>query len=88
MKCLLLVLFVFKLCSTTDSFDIKDIGKSVTDVTKGVIEKIPDAIPKPADIFEGGKNLIAGYPFQQVNFEILFNKIWGKTYHFSLGRHY
>lgn len=60
--------------STTDSFDIKDIGKSVTDVTKGVIEKIPDAIPKPADIFEGGKNLIAGYPFQQVNFEILLGK--------------
>lgn len=68
MRYLLVILLVFKLHSTSDAFDLSDIGKSVSDVTTGVINKIPDIIPNPQDIFESGKNLIAGYPFQQVNF--------------------
>lgn len=50
----------------TESLDFMDIGRSATDVAKGIIEKIPDAIPKPEDLFQTGKNLIAGYPFEQV----------------------
>lgn len=78
MKCLLLFLFIFKFYSTTESFDLQDIGKSATDVAKGIIEKIPDAIPSPEDLFQSGKNLIAGYPFEQVilnSFIFLFLKI-------------
>lgn len=45
MKFFLLVFLVFKLYSTTDSLDLGDISKSAADVAKGVIEKIPDAIP-------------------------------------------
>lgn len=71
MKFLLLFLFVFKSYTITETLDLADIGKSAADVAKGVIEKIPDAIPKPEDIFQAGKNLIAGYPFQQVIFFIL-----------------
>lgn len=44
-------------------FNITDIGKSVADTVKGVISKIPDAIPKPEQIFQSAKNLVAGYPF-------------------------
>lgn len=50
----------------TESLNLMDIGRSATDVAKGVLEKIPDAIPKPEDLFQAGKNLIAGYPFEQV----------------------
>lgn len=63
---------MFKFHTITETLDLGDISKSAADVAKGVIEKIPDAIPKPEDIFQAGKNLIAGYPFQQVNFQIFF----------------
>ncbi|XP_055296585.1 uncharacterized protein LOC129565592 [Sitodiplosis mosellana] len=67
MKCFLLFFLVFTLYTTTvEPLDLGDIGKSATDVAKGVLEKIPDAIPKPEDLFQAGKNLIAGYPFEQV----------------------
>lgn len=72
MKYFLLLLLVFKLYTTTETLDLADIGKSATDVAKGIIEKIPDAIPKPEDIFQAGKNLIAGYPFEQVNKNLIF----------------
>lgn len=72
MKYFLMFLLVFKFHTTTESLDLADIGKSAVDVVKGVAEKIPDAIPKPEDIFQAGKNLIAGYPFQQVNHNVLF----------------
>lgn len=66
MKLILLFLLVFKFYSETSSFDLTDIAKSAGDVAKGIAEKIPDVIPSPEDIFQGGKNLIAGYPFQAV----------------------
>lgn len=47
MKFFLLVFVVFKLYSTTESLNLGDISKSAADVAKGVIEKIPDAIPGP-----------------------------------------
>lgn len=66
MKFFLLYFILFKFYLGTESLDFKDIGRSATDVAKGIIEKIPDAIPKPEDLFQTGKNLIAGYPFEQV----------------------
>ncbi|XP_031628400.1 vitellogenin-2-like [Contarinia nasturtii] len=66
MKYILLLLLVFKFYTTTETLDLSDVGKSAVDVAKGVIDKIPDSIPKPEDLFQAGKNLIAGYPFQQV----------------------
>lgn len=66
MKYFLVFLLVFKFYTVTESINFQDIGKSATDVAKGIVEKIPDAIPKPEDLFQAGKNLIAGYPFQQV----------------------
>lgn len=64
MKALLIVLLVFRLYSETNSVNLSDLAKSAGDAVKGIAEKIPDVIPKPEDIFQGGKNLIAGYPFQ------------------------
>lgn len=66
MKLFLILLVVCKFSMPIESFNLQDIGKSATDVAKGVIEKIPDAIPSPEDLFQAGKNLIAGYPFEQV----------------------
>lgn len=66
MKLLLILLVVCRFSIPIESFDLQDIGKSAADVAKGVIEKIPDAIPSPEDLFQAGKNLIAGYPFEQV----------------------
>lgn len=60
---LLYLLLVFKFYGQSESLDFKDVGKSVTDAAKGVIEKIPDVIPKPEDFFQSAKNVIAGYPF-------------------------
>lgn len=68
MKLFLILLVVYKFSIPIESFNLQDIGKSATDVAKGVIDKIPDAIPSPEDIFQAGKNLIAGYPFEQVCF--------------------
>lgn len=68
-------LLVFKINSHAEPIDLQEIGKSVTDIAKGVIEKIPDAIPAPEDIFQAGKNLIAGYPFEQVNLNPFFMHI-------------
>lgn len=66
MKYLILVFLVVNLYTNVEPLDLKDLGKAAVDVTKGVIDKIPDVIPKPEDIFQGGKNLIAGYPFEQI----------------------
>lgn len=66
MKFFLLYFILFKFYLGTESLDLMDIGRSAQDVAKGIIEKIPDAIPKPEDLFQTGKNLIAGYPFEQV----------------------
>lgn len=55
-----------ELCVYGISFNITDIAKSVADTAKGVFSKIPDAIPKPEEIFQSTKNLIAGYPFDAV----------------------
>lgn len=66
MKLFLILFVVCKFSIPIESFNLQDIGKSATDVAKGVLEKIPDAIPSPEDLFQAGKNLIAGYPFEQV----------------------
>lgn len=63
MHWLILCVLVFRFYDQSESFDLKDVGKSVTDVTKGVIGKIPDVIPSAEDFFQSAKNVIAGYPF-------------------------
>lgn len=72
MKYFLILLLVFKFNIITETLDLQDIGKSAADAAKGILEKIPDAIPKPEDIFQAGKNLIAGYPVQQVRWIVFF----------------
>lgn len=67
MKYFLLVLLVCKLYAPTESLSLKNVGKSVVDVTKGVAAKVPDVIPSIEDIFQSAKNLIAGYPFEKVS---------------------
>lgn len=69
MKLFLIILVVYRFSIPIESLNLADIGKSATDVAKGVIEKIPDAIPSPEDFFQAGKNLIAGYPFETVCFK-------------------
>lgn len=66
MKIILICSLVFMFHTGTRSFDLKDIGKSAGDVAKGIVDKLPDVIPSPEDIFQGGKNLIAGYPVQSI----------------------
>lgn len=66
MKYFLVVLFIFALYSPTESLSLKNIGKSAVDVAKGVVEKIPDAIPSFDTLLQGSKNLIVAYPFEKV----------------------
>lgn len=68
MKYFLVFLFVLQAFSTSESLNLSDIGKSAVDAAKGIAEKIPDAIPSAEDLFQLGKNAIAGYPFQKVSF--------------------
>lgn len=66
MKYSLLLVLVIKCFCTAEPIDFGGIGKSVLDISKGIVEKIPDAILRPEDLFEAGKNIVAGYPFSQV----------------------
>lgn len=71
MKFFPIILLIFTFYSTIESnmFDFKTIGlygQSAVNLTGSVIKKIPDFIPSPQELFEGGKNLIAGYPFEVV----------------------
>lgn len=43
---------------------ISDMVKSLSDVTGGLVRTLPNVLPKPADIFSTGKNLLAGYPVE------------------------
>lgn len=70
MKYFLLVLLVCKFNAPVESLSLKNIGKSAIDVVKGVAEKIPDVIPSGEDLFQYGKNIIAGYPFEKVNVKL------------------
>lgn len=63
MKFVSLFVFVFLFYGESESLDLKDVGKSAKDAAKGVLDKIPDIIPKPEDFFQSAKNVIAGYPF-------------------------
>lgn len=45
------------------SLKLPDIGRAVIDTGVGVVSKVPDVIPRPEDLFQLGKNAIAGYPF-------------------------
>lgn len=68
MKYILLVLLVCKLYAPTESFSLENVGTSAVNIAKGVAEKFPDVIPSAEDFFQSTKNLIAGYPFEKVNF--------------------
>lgn len=57
-----LILYSCHFIANAESSILKDISQSAVDTTKGVLEKIPDVIPSPEDIFQSAKNLIAGYP--------------------------
>lgn len=56
-------ILLFTLNATSPMSVLNDVGRSA--VSKGVIGRIPEVIPKPEDIFQAGKNLIAGYPFEK-----------------------
>lgn len=73
MKYFLVLLLIVKFASPSVALDFKDLGKSAVDATKGIISKIPDAIPSTDDLFQLGKNAIAGYPFQGVNLHVFRN---------------
>lgn len=68
MKYFILVFLLARFGSNVESLNLSplDVGRSVLGTSKGVITKIPDVIPSPGSIFQGGKNLIAGYPFEQI----------------------
>lgn len=51
----------------TEALNVRNLGVSAVNIVKGVVEKIPDAIPSAEDLFQYGKNAIAGYPFEKVN---------------------
>lgn len=66
MKYLVFILLIFRLHAPSESLKITDLGKSALDIATGVIEKIPDSIPSPENLFQFGKNVLAGYPFEMV----------------------
>lgn len=68
-KYLLLFVFVCVLYAPTEAFNLKNIGESAVNIAKGVAEKFPATIPSAEDLFQLGKNAIAGYPFEKVNEE-------------------
>lgn len=70
MKLFLLCLILLKFSTSTESVDLKNLGKAAVDVTKSVVEKIPDVIPSPSEFFEFSKNVIAGYPFELVSLKV------------------
>lgn len=65
MKIFVFALAVFCAVVQINSMSLNpaDLTKSIIDVSKGMVEKIPSAIPAPNDLFQLGKNAIAGYPF-------------------------
>lgn len=73
MKYFLVFLVAFALYSPSESLNLKNIGKSAVDVVKGVVEKIPDAIPSTETLLQSSKNLIVGYPFEKVARFIFMN---------------
>lgn len=81
MKYFLLILLIFKFHAPSESLKLKDLRKSAVNIVSGVAEKIPDAIPSAEDLFQFGKNLLAGYPFEMVSPYIFLgeggkNTIW------------
>lgn len=54
---------------SSELLSLKNIGKSgkfAVDVVKGIVEKIPDAIPSTEELLQSGKNLIVGYSFDKI----------------------
>lgn len=45
-------------------FGLKDILKSGTDTSKGIVSKIPDLIPSPDALFKLGLDSLVGLPLQ------------------------
>lgn len=72
MKCSMLAVVLVAFACATEAIDFGGLGQSVLDISKGFAEQIPDAIIKPQDLFETGKNVIVGYPFNQVSQTIHF----------------
>lgn len=61
------MLFIKCFC-TAEPINLGGLGQSILDISKGIVEKIPgNVIPKPEELFEAGKNIIAGYPFNEVS---------------------
>lgn len=46
---------------------IEDIAESASDLAEGVYQKIPDMLPSFSSLYENGKNMMAGYPFEVVS---------------------
>ncbi|XP_004535359.1 vitellogenin-1 [Ceratitis capitata] len=46
---------------------ITDVGKSLSDITTGVAKDVGKLIPTPEGVFEAGKNVVAGYPFELIS---------------------
>lgn len=70
MRILLVFALVFQFYSVSESisletFNLGNIAKSTIDVTVGNLQKIPDILPSPQDVFQSGKNLILGLPIQE-----------------------
>ena len=67
MKYSMLTVVLIAFCGATEAIDFSGLGQSVVDISKGFAQHIPDSIIKPQELFEVGKNVIAGYPFNQVS---------------------
>lgn len=70
MKLFLVFALAFQFFSVSESFtlqtfNVKDIVKSSADATVGNLKKISDIIPSPDVVFQSGKNLLLGLPFQE-----------------------
>lgn len=78
MKYFLLFLLV-SFYAPTDALSLKNVGKSAVDVVLGVAGKIPDVIPSGEALFQYGKNLLAGYPFEKVSFIWIYIFWWTYT---------
>lgn len=81
MKYFLIILLICELHAPSEPLKLKDLGKSAADIVTGVVEKLPDAIPSAEDLFQFGKNVLTGYPFEMV---WIYKKIfeWKTTEHF------
>lgn len=65
-----LILLIVTLSVANGDFD--DIKQAAGDIGKGIFNKIPDLIPDLDYLLHAGKNMIAGYPLEQVILNIFY----------------